>query len=152
MTAHRWRVTRSTTPWGILPTAWYVSTPEGIAVDMFPTQAHAIREAQRLATICGKSMAVPTLGEHLARHIIDEPNFACSCGWEAGVGDTWPAHVADTWREARTITTVQQLAGLPGESLLRDATGLLGIPASSWDCDAFPARVLWQPADEEVQA
>ena len=43
---------------------------------------------------------IPILTKHLAEHIIDEPNFACSCGWEAGPGDTWPAHVAETFQAA----------------------------------------------------
>ena len=63
------------------------------------------------------------LADHLARHIIDEPSFACSCGWVAGPDDTWPDHVAAAWAEHRTVLTIEELDALPECVLVRDKFG-----------------------------
>ena len=41
----RWRVEKRQTIWALWPTAWFVVTPSGMAVDFFDTHAKAIAYA-----------------------------------------------------------------------------------------------------------
>ena len=108
------------------------------------------------------------LAEHrfLAFRIIDgddetgEGHQAIPMCRKCGDVNDWPVHVAAAYREARTITTREQLDALPEHAVILDREGdvsqLRGaqwcgyetIPlAPSRMAKYLPAFVLWMPGD-----
>lgn len=111
------------------------------------------------------------LAQHLRYH--DRPDRGewrvfCSCEsrkWfteaiEVISDETYIAHVERRWREACTVTTVEQLDALPVETVLRDASGQIfekspdGEGDTPWWYDGdphyitditLPARVIHNP-------
>lgn len=118
----------------------------------------------------------PSLSDILAAHSIrqdyNHPAWGkCRCGFDPDPGwdddamtdeeiNSWPSqsqHQADMWREACTVTTVEQLDAPPDGCVVRDQRGLL------WETDqghmyaasyampmciktvALPAVIVWHP-------
>lgn len=95
----------------------------------------------------------------------------CSCGWESPVrGKQHPReahadHVVDMLRQARTITTIDQLDALPVETVVRELSRDGFVLEKYWDqvwdearwlypgdddpqpFPSLPALVLWRPED-----
>lgn len=106
---------------------------------------------------------IPTLAQHLAAHQhfpnSDLSGTECECGWTGPDSfDDWAAHVAATFREARTVTTAEELATLAEKTFVCDKRGRTWESFGEYWVPSWtpapkrvplPVRVLWVPADEE---
>lgn len=83
----------------------------------------------------------PTLAEVVAKHADfwiggERPHRSCTCGWtdygpHAQVSrEQFAEHLSEMWREACTVTTVDQLDALPNQSIVLFPDG---DPDSKWE-------------------
>lgn len=106
--------------------------------------------------------APPDLAEVLAAHrpnLISSVWDACQCGWVPSLdGHTLTAHQAQAWRDACTITTVEDLDRVPSGAIVRSSAGSIACRFDGrngvvfgddrpfpWHRLAFPAILLWSP-------
>ncbi|MFV8049894.1 hypothetical protein [Mycobacterium sp. 48b] len=102
----------------------------------------------------------PTLAEVVAKHAdtwigaksypvhgFAQPGYrVCTCYWRDGSPaaqfsrESFAEHVQGEWREACTITTVEQLDALPADTIIVDADNW------AWQKDANPGSRLWIPS------
>lgn len=116
----------------------------------------------------------PTLAEVIEKHrwvsrsTTTRYVAACVCGWEKDIVNTQRTglqlhgeHVESVWRDACTITTVEQLDALPPESIVKSEGGSVacrfydGIHGVTFGderpfkwtvlASELPAVVLWHP-------
>lgn len=109
----------------------------------------------------------PTLAEVVAKHADfwiggESPHRSCTCGWtdygpRAQVSrEQFAVHVREEWRDACTITTVEQLDALPvrcivrwshGSTDEREACGWSWGPTAHDDffADGDTALLIWHP-------
>jgi hypothetical protein len=94
----------------------------------------------------------PSLAEILARHAdwVSDGARLCSCFWTdqsenaSSSRRLWSEHVEATWREACTISTVEQLHALPDRAVMAMRKGQVFYVYAVTGND-LPALLIWHP-------